>query len=150
MIQRIQTVYLFLAAAAALGQFALPYLVAATTGPLAMAVPALSDGRLNPLDNTGLLALTALTALVSAIAIFLFRNRPLQGRLAGSAIIASLLLLLLAGLTTKQTLDSVPTGESVQYQAGLALPLLAMLFQWLAMRNIGKDEKLVRSMDRLR
>lgn len=150
MIQRIQTVYLFLAAVAVLGQFALSYLVAAITGPLVMAVPAFSDGRLNPLDNVGLLTLTALTAAVSAIAIFVFRNRPLQGRLAGGAIIASLLLLILAGLTTKQTLDAVPPGESVHYQAGLVLPVLAMLFLWLAMRNIGKDEKLVRSMDRLR
>lgn len=148
MIQRIQTVYLLLAAAAALGQFALPYLVAATAGPIAL--PALSDGRLNPLDNPGLLALTALTALVSAVAIFLFRNRPLQGRLAGGAAVASLLLLVLAALTTKQTLDAVPADTSLQIQAGLGLPAVALIFQWLAMRNIGKDEKLVRSIDRLR
>ncbi len=150
MIQRIQTIYLALAAAAALGQFALPYLVAAATGPLAAAVPAFSDGRLNPLDNVGLLGLTALSALLSAVAVFLFHNRPLQGRLAGGAAIASLLLLVLAALTTKQTLDAVPMGETASFQAGLAMPVLALLCQWLAMRNIGKDEKLVRSMDRLR
>ena len=71
-------------------------------------------------------------------------------QLAGGAIIASLLLLVLAALTTKQTLDAVPAGETASFQAGLGMPVLALLCQWLAMRNIGKDEKLVRSMDRLR
>lgn len=150
MIQRIQTVYLALAAAAALGQFALPYLAAAVTAPLAFAVPALGDGRLNPSDNIGLLCLTALIALLAAVAVFLFKNRSLQGKLAGSAAIASVLLLVLAGLTTQQTLSTVPVGESVRFHAGLSLPVIALLCSWLALRSIGKDEKLVRSMDRLR
>ena len=150
MIQRIQTIYLALAAAAALGQFSLPYLAATATGTLTAAVPAFSDGRLNPLDNVGLMGLTALAALLSVVAVFLFRNRPLQGRLAGGAALASVLLLVLAALTTKQTLDAVPMGEAAHFHAGLGLPVLALLCQWLAMRNIGKDEKLVRSMDRLR
>lgn len=150
MIQRIQTVYLALAAAASLGQFALPYLAAAVTAPLSFAVPALNDGHLDPTDNIGLLSLTALVSLLALVAVFLFRNRPLQGKLTGGAAIASVLMLVLAGLTTKQTLDAVPAGESVQFHAGLALPLVALLCAWLAMRNIGKDEKLVRSMDRLR
>ncbi len=150
MIQRIQSVFLFLAAGSALGQFMLPYLTSATNAALVFAVPALNDGRLNPVDNIGLLALTLMTSVVSLIAIFLFRNRPLQGKLTIGAAAVSLLLLVLAAFTTKQTLDAVPAGETVQYNAGLALPALSLVFQWLAFRNIGKDEKLVRSMDRLR
>ena len=150
MIQRIQSVFLLLAAAAALGQFALPYLTAPMSGTLYMAVPALNDGQLNPIDNIGLLGLTLMTSLLSLIAIFLFRNRSLQGKLTGGAAIVSALLLVLAAFTTKQTLDAVPATEVVHWSAGLSLPVLAVLFQWLAFRKIGKDEKLVRSMDRLR
>lgn len=149
MIQRIQTVFLLLAAAALGGQFALPYLQTPAEDP-ARALPALTDGALNPLDNPGLLGLTALGALISLIAIFLFKNRPLQAKLALLAVLVGVLLLVLAVFVTKTTLDQTPSGGSAHFALGLAMPLLAPLFNWLAARSIRKDESLVRSMDRLR
>lgn len=149
MIQRIQSVFLFLAASALGGQFALPYLQAPIDSP-ARTLPALADGALNPLDNIGLLGLTILGAAVSVVAIFLFKNRPLQARLAGMAAGVGVLLLALAGFTTKTTLDQTPEGGSAQLAFGLALPVLALAFNWLAARAIRKDDALVRSMDRLR
>ena len=65
-------------------------------------------------------------------------------------LLASGLLLALAGFMAYNTLSSLPPNGSAQYQAGLALPVVALVFQWLAGRSIRKDEKLVRSMDRLR
>ncbi len=149
MIQRIQSVFLFLAVGSLGGQFALPYLQAPADSP-ARTLPALADGALNPLDNIGLLGLTILGAAVSLVAIFLFKNRPLQARLAGMAAGVGVLLLALAGFTTKTTLDQTPEGGSAQLAFGLALPVLALAFNWLAARAIRKDDALVRSMDRLR
>ncbi len=149
MIQRIQSVFLLLAAGAMGSQFVLPYLQTPADNP-ARAVSALSDGVLTPPDNPGLLGLTVLGAAVSFAAIFLFKNRPLQGRLAGVSMIVAILLLALLVFTTKTTIDQAPEGSSVNFAAGLGMPLLALLFNWLATRSIRKDEALVRSMDRLR
>lgn len=149
MIQRIQSVFLFLAASALGGQFAVPYLQTPADNP-ARSLPALADGVLNPLDNIGLLGLTALSGIIALAAIFLFKNRPLQARLSGMAAVVGILLLTLAAFTSKTTMDQTPAGGSTQFSAGLAMPVLAILFSWLATRAIRKDESLVRSMDRLR
>ncbi len=149
MIQRIQSIFLLLATSALGGQFALPYLQTPAADP-ARALPALADGVLNPLDNPGLLGLTVLAALISFVAIFLFKNRSLQARLAMVAAAVGLMLLVLAAFTTKTTLDQTPSGGTTQFAFGLALPVLALLLNWLAARAIRKDESLVRSMDRLR
>jgi len=149
MIQRIQTIFLMLASAAGFGQFAAPYLRTEAGNPAAN-LPVLADQVLNPLDNPGLLGLCALSGIVSLAAIFLYKNRPLQARLSGGGAVASLLLGGLAAFVVFQTMQQIPSGGSVQYGAGLALPAVAMLLNWLAGRFIKKDEKLVRSMDRLR
>lgn len=149
MLQRIQSIFLLLASGATFGQFALPYLVADLNDPSRM-VPVLSDGVFNPFDNIGLLGLTILSGLASFAAIWLFKNRGLQSRLTIAALLGSVLLLILAGFTAYRTLNALPPNATVHYQAGLALPVVALVFQWLAGRSIAKDEKLVKSMDRLR
>ncbi len=149
MIQRIQSVYLLLASLAGFGQFGLPYLRTAPDNP-ATTLPALSDQVFNPFDNPGLLGLSILSALISFVAIFIFKNRSLQGRMTGGAVLCTVLLAVLLGFSTYQILGSLPAGGSVQYQAGLALPAISLLMQWLAGKSIKKDEALVRSVDRLR
>lgn len=149
MIQRIQSIFLLLAAAAGFGQFVTPYLTT-ESGNSAASVPALADNVLNPMDNPGLLGLCILSGLVSLIAIFLFGNRALQARLGGGAAIASLLLAVLAVFVVYQTTQQLPVDGNTHYGAGLALPGLAAIFNWLAVRFIHKDENLVRSADRLR
>lgn len=149
MIQRIQTVFLLLAAAAGFGQFALPYLSTEQGNPAAT-LPALSDNVVNPMDNPGLLGLCVLSGIVSVVAIFFFKNRPLQARLAGGAAVAAILLTVLAGFVVFQTVQQLPSGGSTAYGVGLALPVIALIFNWLAAKFIRKDEHLVRSADRLR
>lgn len=149
MIQRIQSVFLLLAAGAMGSQFAVPYLQTPDGNP-ARTLPALADGVLNPQDNPGLLGLTVLGAIVSLAAIFLFKNRSLQARLAGIGAGVGVLLLALATFTAKTTLDQAPADGSIQFSLGLALPVVALILNWLAARAIRKDESLVRSMDRLR
>lgn len=149
MIQRIQTVFLVVAALAGLGQFGLPYLSTSPGSP-ASALPVLADNIFNPMDNPGLLGLCVLGAAVSLAAIFLFKNRPLQARLAGGAAGASIMSLALAGFVIYQIMQQMPSGGNAQYGAGLAMPVVAMICNWLAARFIRKDEQLVRSADRLR
>lgn len=149
MIQRIQTVFLFLAACLSAAQFFLPYERAETGNP-ATTMVVFADTVFNPFDNPGLMGLCALACLVSISAVFLYRNRALQARITGGAMLASVLLIALLAFSLYQISRSIPHGGSVQYQAGLVMPLAALLFQWLAGRAIRKDEALVKSMDRLR
>lgn len=149
MIQRIQTLFLILAASAAAGQIPTPYLSAGEGNP-ARTLPAMADGVLTATDNIGLLGLCALVALLTLAAVFLYNNRPLQGRISSMAGIAALFCAALAGLQMYQTMQAVPEGGTLQMGAGIGLPVLAILFAGLAGRYIRKDEKLVRSADRLR
>ena len=149
MIQRIQSLFLLVAAGAIFAQFGLPYLSAATGNP-AQTMPQLADGALNPMDNYGLLGLTLLDGLVSLAAIFLYQNRPTQSRITMGSQLLSLALLILAGVIAKLTMDNLPEGGVTTYGLGWALPIIAAITQWLAMRSIRHDEQLVRSMDRLR
>jgi hypothetical protein len=149
MIQRIQTLFLLIASGAIFGQFGVPYLQT-PEGNTAHNVPQLADGILNPFDNFGLLGLTLLGGLVTLLAVFMFRNRPLQSRLAGGSLVISIFILVLAGIVTNFTMKAIPEGGSASFGAGWALPIIAIINQWLAARSIRKDEELVKSMDRLR
>lgn len=149
MIQRIQSIYLLLAAAAAGLQFALPYATAPANTP-ATATAVFADGQFNPVDNIGLLGLAVLGAVLSAAAIFLFKNRSLQGRIAGLGVVASVLAVALLGLVFFNLNKDLPAGSVVSYGIGGALPVLAIVLNWLAQQAIRKDDEKVRSMDRLR
>lgn len=143
MIQRIQSIFLFLAGTASFGQFGLPY-----GNGYSETVPALTDGRFNIFDNIGLIGLVVGGGLISLIAIFLYKNRLLQTKVAQAGALVSLVLLGFAAYLFKQNHEA--SAGVMQAGLGLGLPLISAIFQWLAARSIKKDENLVRSMDRLR
>lgn len=145
MIQRIQSIYLLLAASLLGLQFKIPYATADTNSHTAFL-----DGVLDPLDNIGLLGLTGMGILLAAAAIFLYKNRPLQGKIAGLAVVVTILLILLIAFVFFNTQKTMSDAESLTIGMGGLMPLVAAIFSWLALRAIGKDEKLVRSADRLR
>lgn len=149
MIQRIQTLWLLAAVAAVAASFALPFMQAPDGDP-ARTVSALADGTLTPTDNPGLLGLSVLGAITALAAIFLFKNRPLQGRLAMAGAGIGVLLLGLAILAINMARAEMPQQANASIGGGIALPALYGLFCWLAARAIRRDEALVRSMDRLR
>lgn len=94
-----------------------------------------------------LFALLFVVAFVTALAICLFRKRMRQIRLI---IFSSILLigyyLVYGWFVYSYLADGVTFKPSLM--AGF--PLIALIFNYLAARAIGKDEFLVRSLDRLR
>jgi hypothetical protein len=88
------------------------------------------------------------TGVLSFIAIFLFKNRNLQVRMCN---VALLITCVLVGLLFFLA-DSMISGmnQKIHYMYGSYLPLFQVLFIFLASLFIRKDEKLVRSADRLR
>lgn len=149
MIQRIQTLWLLAAVAAMGATFVFPFMQAPDGDP-ARNVSVLADGALTPSDNTGLLGLSALGAITAFGAIFLFKNRALQGRLAMAGAGIGVLILGLAILAVNMTRAQLPQQNQASVGLGIALPVLYGVFCWLAARAIRRDEALVRSMDRLR
>lgn len=144
MIQRIQSLFLLLSSAAFWSEFGLPF---ATTDKASPGV--LSDMIYNIQDSPILIGLTVIGGLITLGAIFAFNNRGLQKRLTYIGIVMSILLPLVACLL----IFNERTGEAngvITEGLGIYPPILALIFAVLAGRYIGKDDKLVKSMDRLR
>ena len=145
MIQRIQTVFLLLAAIAYFLLFQFPFAVSDIANP-----GFLADKVFDIFDNIVLVVLTALGGLIALIAIFLYKNRPLQIRLSYLVIIVGILLILVAGVLFYNESANIMDKVGISDGLGLFMPVLAFIFGFLAARFIRKDEKLVRSADRLR
>jgi len=146
MIQRIQSIFLLLAAGAAFSLFAFPF---ATTSEAVQASGIFADASYTLQDNIALLALFCLAGGLAFISIFLFNNRKNQllvGRLAIIANIIGLVLALILFMQDRDNLGAATPNDG----AGLFMPFVFLLFGLLALRYINKDEKTVRSMDRLR
>ncbi|GJM34092.1 MAG: hypothetical protein DHS20C18_30930 [Saprospiraceae bacterium] len=121
------------------------------TSKEAIAASALfQDQRFTVQDNTAMLLLFALAGLTALIAIFLFKNRILQSRLSLLAAITTLAGAAVALIIAMQDKAIETATASIEYGFGMALPILTIIFAVLASRFIRKDEKLVKSMDRLR
>lgn len=140
MIQRIQTIYLLLAAIGNFGLGMLPWAVSSDSAGAGI----FADGQFSATDHTGLIAGLMAAGALAFIAIFLFKQRKVQVKLAA----VSLVLTLLAAAFGAWLFFAA--GATAQVHAGAVLLLPSVIFVILAMRYIRKDDKLVRSMDRLR
>ena len=97
-----------------------------------------------------LMTAAVLAALVS---IFLFKNRRLQLRISLLDLLLCLGIIALQYLQIRQltaTLTEQRLFDSATYLPAAFLPVLMVIFLSLAARGIYKDEKLVRSLNRLR
>lgn len=152
MIQRIQTIWLLLAAITICCLLFIP-MVTATAGGLEYHVLATGlyqttgDVTKQLEANLPLLITTIVVAIISIINIFNFKNRTNQKRL----ILANVILIIGLSFWCSQYAKKIPGGlETANYNAGMFLPVVAIFFCVLAMRGINNDEKLIRSADRLR
>lgn len=139
MIQRIQTVYLAIAALAKGLLFAFPFATAEKT-----AEGVFMDGDLDLNDHVSLMALTVLTLLLAAISIFLFKNRALQMKISIGAIVLSL------GLLGTAAYFAFGGAVSATVGIGFFLPVIAIIMYFLAYKGIKSDDNLVKSSNRLR
>ena len=144
MIQRIQTIWLLLGMAC---------------GVLLLYFPVWQIAEGNPsagMDIIGagthfyLLGFPPVIFITHAIAIWSYKNRRRQIRFCN---INSMLfiLFLVAALVIIQIEDGgLSNYHAGSFKAGALLPILGIIFNFMARGRIKKDEELVRSMDRLR
>jgi hypothetical protein len=141
MIQRIQTVYLILGAAALIGLLFFDSLWSAqAAASYAWYLPAVAGAA-------GVAVLTSVTA------VFLYTQRKTQRKVVVGAQLLTVVLAaaLYGGLYLTDEL-AVRTAGAFNWSKGamLGLPIVAYLFFLLARRGIDHDIELVESMDRLR
>ncbi len=145
MIQRIQSIYLALAAIALALLFMIPFATSTEAIP-----NMLQDKVYNIQDSPILIGLTVIGILVSVVAIFLYSNRGLQARISYFSIICSILLPLVAVLLIYNEGTVTTKADKIHDGFGIYIPIISLIFSILAVRSIGKDDQLVKSMDRLR
>lgn len=150
MLQRIQTVFLLLAAAAMLVASVTP-LAAFLYNTDRVVLEALGiylNGQLN--DSTwGLFAIGTVSSVLALFTVFLFKNRMLQIRCSIFNIILMIGFYLYLGFIVYR-LTSVEMLHFQKIGVGIIMPVIAIILTILAIRKIGADEALVRSLNRLR
>jgi hypothetical protein len=150
MIQRIQTIWLFLAALTS----ALLMLNWHTGYVFFADIP---EGfgsvvkRLTVTEHFPSLLIAAVMIILPLVAIFMYGDRKRQRLMAIMTILACISFTavnLMRIENFKRTNSPAPTNGS--YDLGSLLPVLVIVFLILAIRGINKDQKLIKSMDRLR
>lgn len=139
MLQRIQTIWLLLAATCALLTLKLSFYsgnVLVNNQRQFNYLTAMTGGML-------LMILTVTTAVAALIIIFLFKDRKLQLKLTLAAIALSIVNI---ALFISATNGYIEGNYDITAPVVIAVPVLLVL----AARGIYKDEKLVKSVDRLR
>lgn len=155
MIQRIQTIYLFLSVVLLCICLTLPIGV---FHPEGMGVDATMFNLLIRTDNPALqpamlqqpiplFCLIVLMICLSLVNIFLYKNRKLQSRLCALNLV---LTALWYGLYFVYGYLIGLKGTTFDLRIGMCLPIIAAILTYLARRGVIADERLVRAADRIR
>lgn len=144
MLQRVQTLYL-------LAVVGLMTVLCMT--PMATYTADGIEGALVAFDFWWVGVLFALSALLAFVVIWLFKNRLLQVRLLCAEMV------LLVGAQIFSLWYAIGFTNNVKALGDITMaiiktptffPIVCVIFVWLAIRAIIKDERLVRSLDRIR
>ena len=138
MIQRQQTLWLFLATIAALLSFMFPFV---TGKGIEKAIEV--DKTIKAGSGFLLLICTGASLILSAAIISLYKDRKLQMKLCLLGLVISILIIVLYILQMNKLTNSTLALFSI-------LPFATVVGYFMAFRNIRKDEKLVKSLDKLR
>jgi hypothetical protein len=134
-IQRIQSLYLLIAALLTLGTFLTPLRDRLFADPAAWILSAF-------------IAATVFAAALSVFSVFKFSNRPDQVKWINKAMIFQLIAI---GVSVAVFFTLGPVGSALLGEAiAVALLVFALVLQLLARKGVEADEKLVKSIDRIR
>jgi len=139
MIQRMQSLWLLLAAIFSFLTFKLPFY----SGSMPVKGIIQPDVRLDAASQIFILILTGVVILFCFVALFLYKDRKRQLTLTIINLILSLVLLVLYFL-------QIQKFQNGTIALWCLLTLAIPIFLFLAARGIWKDDKLVKSLDRLR
>jgi putative effector of murein hydrolase len=151
MIQRIQSVYLLIAACIQIAVFFLvwsSYFVDDQSFFLTGLES--SVGSISAMPLTLSIAVSIALMLATLIS---FKNRASQMRLANIVMLQLLLVFGIFGFAHYQIIQTIKESfgqVEIGYGLAVATPFISMILIWLAKKAIKKDDDLVKSVDRLR
>lgn len=156
MIQRIQSIYLLVATILSGSIFLYPFaeILSADGRLFIVKFNGLYENRESMLSlysspTVPLIILLVIIVMISFLSIFLYKKRIVQMRLNSFNIILMIGYLGLAYYYVHQVFLRQLDGV-VSYEITAIFPFVAAILTYLAIRAIGKDEALIRSMDRIR
>jgi hypothetical protein len=155
MIQRIQTVYLLIVAGLFIALMFLPIAVLQSGSNLySFEVTGLNTVA-QPSEFTcptwSLMAIAAIIILLAFVIIFMYKKRIFQIRMCIFNALLMIGFYALFGFYLWQFGKSPELPDmKVNIHIWAAFPIIALILNYLAIRNIGADETLVRSLERLR
>jgi|SRR5690606_33625317 len=157
MIQRIQTIWLFLASGTLLLLFLFPYLQFFDNFGVAMAVKVtgiyqgISTGVVQTESFILQTIATVLIALIPLFTIFNFRDRKKQLQLSYINVVVIILFGVWLYFTASDAVANFDKSIHLEnIGIGALLVPLSVVFLALAVKGIRKDQKLIKSVDRLR
>lgn len=98
----------------------------------------------------GILTFAILSGLLSLISIFLYKNRKSQLNFCYLTALSIVLYYVTSMVYLNSYVSKIPAEYTFNIQIGIILPVVALIFVLIAISRIKKDEKLVRSLDRIR
>lgn len=154
MIQRIQSVYLVIAMLLSAGYFFFPFSVKIFNLDEGEAVYKLliygvqkADGNIEP--NFLLLALCILLIVILVLAVFMYKNRKLQIKICWMSVIFCLAIIT-ADYFLSDAMGKEMGVKNPVYMIASYIPVFQFILLRLAIRAIQRDEKLIRSAERIR
>ena len=150
MIQRKQSLWLLIAALLNSGVFFMDlYRTHTSVHSSVLGIDTVTDktGQLGVSEHFGTLLLAIIMVLLPIVTIFLFKQRKRQLTLSFITII-SVIGFIAATLFYINNITPVPASGN--YWIGSVLPVISLVFLIMAIMGIRRDDKLVKSVDRLR
>jgi len=157
MFQRIQTLFLIVVFAACTACFFFPFWNYVSVSPeFTYQVSLFSIKYIsgNPqiimVGTLPILVLASVSAILALVALFSFKNREMQIKMNSYNIFITVIFIVTIYLYLPYNIQKALPVADYQWQYGLVFPLISLAFLILANVFIKKDEKLVKSADRLR
>jgi hypothetical protein len=151
MIQRIQSLWLFLSAAFIAAAFFFPFAEISTSSTHYLLKYRGIFQQTNKefvVQNTAYLLAGSLTLvfILTILTIFLFKNRKLQMKMC----LYISLLIIISSVGVLYFANFIIPQSNTAYSVASAFPIVSFIFILMARNRIKKDEELVRSTDRIR
>ena len=161
MIQRIQTIFLFLYIAALISTFFFPVWQKISFNDQTNEVDVIVTGHVSSViydkageaiiyDNFWVGGIIIIACIVAAMSIFSFKNRLTQIKLGTLNSLFTSLLVIYYLYEIFYNIDYVDIKDKISFLISFYLIFLAIFFNFLANRFIRKDELLVRESERIR
>lgn len=138
MIQRQQTLWLLLSSVAAILSFMFPFVVGDEMEKNMLTRKVVDAG-----SNFFLLILTGASLILSTVILFLFKNRKQQMQLCLLGLLIAVLIIVLYIMQMNKLIKPTLALFCI-------LPFAVLTGYFMAFRNIRKDEKLIKTLDKLR